>query len=169
MSMKVFNLACRHDHRFEGWFASSAAFDDQQSRRLIECPICSDHEIVKMPAAPRLNLSQKPQKPDSREGRPQSVPPPAANGSPVEAGDGRTPIDPARLQAMFLQMVRRIMETTEDVGDRFAEEARRIHYSEAPERPIRGAATREEAAELREEGIDVVALPVPRALKEPLQ
>ena len=93
MSMKVFNLACRHDHRFEGWFASSAAFDDQQSRRLIECPICSDHEIVKMPAAPRLNLSQKPRKADSREGRPQSVPPPAANGSPVEAGDGSTPID----------------------------------------------------------------------------
>jgi hypothetical protein len=73
------------------------------------------------------------------------------------------------MQAMFMKMTRRIMETTEDVGDRFAEEARRIHYSEAPERAIRGSTSHEEAVALREEGIEVYALPLPLASKGPLQ
>lgn len=188
MTMKVFNLACEHDHRFEGWFASAAAYDDQIARHLIECPVCSSHAIEKRPAAPRLNLSSprtgdgapgartgaggQPAPGDPRAGRMTG-----AHAGPADTAQGRDPspaggpdaVDPARAQAMFLQMVRRIMASTEDVGDRFTEEARRIHYSEAPERAIRGSATREQAAELREEGIDVLSLPVPRALKEKLQ
>src|SRR5690606_36569749 len=56
-SMKVFNLACGHDHRFEGWFASAEDFDGQLERGLIECPVCGDRTIRKLPSAPRLNLS----------------------------------------------------------------------------------------------------------------
>ena len=78
-------------------------------------------------------------------------------------------MDPAQFQALFMKMTRRIMESTEDVGERFAEEARRIHYSEAPERAIRGSTSRTEALALREEGIEVFALPVPPAFKGPLQ
>ena len=70
---------------------------------------------------------------------------------------------------VFAAPYRRIIESTEDVGDRFAEEARRIHYSEAPERAIRGSTSREEAVALREEGIEVLALPMPVALKGSLQ
>jgi hypothetical protein len=73
------------------------------------------------------------------------------------------------MQALFMKMTRRILETTEDVGERFAEEARRIHYSEAPERAIRGSTSPEEALALRDEGIEVYAVPLPLALKGPLQ
>ena len=157
--MKVFDLACEHDHRFEGWFASAAAFDDQQERHLIECPVCGGHSIRKLLAAPRLNLSNA-QPPDRS--------PASTNGQPAKGGQ-RGAMDPVQFQAMFMKMTRRIIESTEDVGERFAEEARRIHYSEAPERAIRGSTSREEAVALREEGIEVFALPLPQALKGPLQ
>ena len=75
----------------------------------------------------------------------------------------------ARLQAAWLKMVRHVMANTEDVGQRFAEEARKIHYGETEERGIRGQATREQTEALLEEGIGVLPLPIPKALKEPLQ
>jgi hypothetical protein len=159
MSIKVFDLACDHDHRFEGWFASADAFADQQDRKLIECPSCGSHVVRKLPAAPRLNLSNP--RP------PEDTGPGASRPAPGDAGAPR--MDPAQFQAMFMKMTRRIIETTEDVGDRFAEEARRIHYSEAPERAIRGSTSHEEALALRDEGIEVFALPAPLALKGPLQ
>ena len=161
MSMKVFDLACEQDHRFEGWFASGAAFDDQQARNLIECPVCGGHTVRKLLAAPRLNLSGA-QSPPEREASPSS------SGSAGAAVDGGAP-DPAQVQAMFMRMARRVIESTEDVGERFAEEARRIHYSEAPQRAIRGSTSQEEAVALRDEGIEVFALPLPLALKGPLQ
>ena len=160
MSMKVFDLACEHDHRFEGWFASAAAFDDQQERRLIECPVCASRSIRKLLAAPRLNLSNAQ--------APERASPASPGGQPAKGGERGT-MDPVQFQAMFMKMARRIVESTEDVGERFAEEARRIHYSEAPERAIRGSTSREEAVALREEGIEVFALPLPQALKGPLQ
>jgi hypothetical protein len=89
---------------------------------------------------------------------------PAGPGLP----DGVPPIA-VELQKQVLQAVRTLMAKTEDVGDRFATEARRIHYGEAEERGIRGRATPDEARELADEGIDIVALPVPHALKDPLQ
>ena len=161
MSMKVFDLACDHDHRFEGWFASADAFSNQQQRKLIECPVCGSHAVTKLLAAPRLNLSNA------------QAPAPARredSGAPAGGHGGQRPAaGPEQFQAMFMKMARRIIESTEDVGDRFAEEARRIHYSEAPERAIRGSTSREEAVALREEGIEVLALPMPVALKGSLQ
>ena len=161
MSMKVFDLACDHDHRFEGWFASADAFSNQQQRKLIECPVCGSHAVTKLLAAPRLNLSNA------------QAPAPARreDGGASAGGHGgqRPAAGPEHFQAMFMKMARRIIESTEDVGDRFAEEARRIHYSEAPERAIRGSTSREEAVALREEGIEVLALPMPVALKGSLQ
>lgn len=162
-SMKVFDLACEHDHRFEGWFASGPAFDDQQERKLIECPLCGSHTVRKMLAAPRLNLSH------GQAPEPAAANRPASDGRERGERDERGTMDPAQFQAMFMKMTRRIIESTEDVGDRFAEEARRIHYSEAPERAIRGSTSRDEAVALREEGIEVFALPLLQALKGPLQ
>ena len=149
--MKVFNLRCEQGHGFEGWFASEEDFQGQLGRGLVECPMCGDRTITKMLSAPRLNLGA------AREPQPQ------AQQQDVMSSTGRT------LQAAWLKMVREVMANTEDVGERFAEEARRIHYGEADERNIRGQASREETEALIDEGIAVMPLPLPKALKETLQ
>lgn len=157
--MKVLDLRCANGHRFEGWFGSEDDFLGQNGRGLVECPLCSDRVITRMPSAPRLNLS------GAREpsGQPASVPAQVAQPAPPE---GAVPAD---LQALWLQVVRQAIASTDDVGERFAEEARRIHYGETESRGIRGLATPEERHALREEGIEVLALPVPAALKGPVQ
>ena len=149
--MKVLDLRCANGHGFEGWFASDEDFMDQNGRGLVECPLCADKGVARLPSAPRLNLSGA---------RAPQVPP--ASTPTIDAR-------PADLQAAWLQAVRHLMANTEDVGDRFAEEARRIHYGEEPQRGIRGQATPEQRAELIDEGIEVVALPLPRAFDGPLQ
>jgi len=146
--MKVIDLRCHNGHGFEGWFASDDEFLDQNGRQMIACPLCNDTVIVRLPSAPRLNLS------GAREGQ---TPAP----SPVPA--------PQQQQAQWMKAVRHLLANTEDVGERFADEARRIHYGEAPERGIRGQASADEREALRDEGIEVMPLPVPAALKEPLQ
>ena len=112
-----------------------------------------------MPSAPRLNLSS------SRSDQSEK----AAAGSNAQPAVQPPQNAEHALQARALQFMREILAKTENVGDRFAEEARRMHYDEAPARNIRGVATREDAHALMEEGIDVMPLPVPAALKEPLQ
>lgn len=152
-TMKVLNLRCANGHVFEGWFASDDDFMLQNGRGLVECPLCADIVVTRMPSAPRLNLS------GARE--PAAVPAPAA-ATPA-------PPQPADLQAAWLGAVRELMARTEDVGNRFAERARRIHYGEEEARGIRGSATPEEREALREEGIETLAIPVPSALKGPVQ
>lgn len=149
--MKVLNLQCAHGHGFEGWFGSEEDFQGQLSRGLVECPMCGDTSIAKMLSAPRLNL-----------GAGREAPPDARQ----EVMSGAT--DHA-LQKAWLKMVREVMAKTEDVGERFAEEARRIHYGETEERHIRGQASREETEALLEEGISVLPLPIPKAVKGPVQ
>ncbi|MBS0499804.1 MAG: DUF1178 family protein [Burkholderiaceae bacterium] len=161
--MKVLDLQCSAGHLFEGWFASEDDFLDQQARQLVACPLCSDTAVSKMLSAPRLNLgrgSEPPATPDSAR--------PAADGR----GDQAAPVaalPPQALQAAWLQMVRRVLAQTEDVGERFADEARRIHHGEAAERGIRGQATPEQTEALLEEGIAVMPLPIPDSLKNTLQ
>lgn len=145
--MKVLNLRCANGHGFEGWFASDDEFMGQNGRGLVECPMCSDKVIVRLPTAPRLNLSG------------QRDPARNAETEPVAAD----------LQAAWLRAVQQMMANTEDVGDRFPEEARRIHYGEKPQRGIRGEATPDEREALLDEGIEVVPIPIPRALKGPVQ
>ena len=144
--MKVLNLRCAQGHGFEGWFGSEEDFESQRERALIECPLCGDKSVVKGLSAPRLNLGG---------GRP-----------PSQAVAQTTPDSPA---ARWMRAVREVMANTEDVGERFAEEARRIHYGESTERGIRGQATPEQTEALLDEGIEVMPLLLPDALKEPLQ
>lgn len=145
--MKVLDLRCSSGHGFEGWFGSEDDFLEQNGRGLVECPMCADHVITRMPSAPRLNLS------GGRE--PQAE---------ARAADVLT-----EQQAMWMRALRHALAHTEDVGDRFAEEARRMHYREIDSRGIRGVASREEREALHEEGIEVVTLPIPAALKGPVQ
>jgi hypothetical protein len=146
--MKVLDLRCANGHGFEGWFGSEDDFLDQNGRGLVECPMCADRVVSRLPSAPRLNLS------GARE--------PAAPPAKVEPAA-------ADLQALWMQVVRHAIENTDDVGERFAEEARRIHYGEVDARGIRGVASMQEREALHEEGIEVMALPMPAALKGPVQ
>ncbi|WP_140626306.1 DUF1178 family protein [Methylibium rhizosphaerae] len=152
--MKVLNLQCSHGHGFEGWFGSEDDYQSQLERGLVECPLCADKAVTRLPSAPRLNLS------GSRE-EVMVVP---SSGRPVAP----TP-EQASVEALWLGAVRHVMANTEDVGERFAEEARRIHYGETEHRGIRGRASTEDAQALRDEGIEVMALPLPAALKGPTQ
>ena len=149
--MKVLNLRCAHQHVFEGWFASEEDYQSQLERALVECPLCGDKSIAKMPSAPRLNLG------GAQEPVGASLP----NSTPEP--------DLQALHAAWAQMARHVLAHTENVGARFAEEARRMHYGESEERAIRGQTSREEAVALMEEGIEVTPLPLPAALKETLQ
>lgn len=157
--MKVLDLRCSHGHGFEGWFASNEAFETQLAAGLVECPVCADTRIVKLLSAPRLNLgnAKAPAEAAAASALPSSAP--AKAQAPAEQSP----------EARWMRAVREVLAKTEDVGDRFADEARRMHYGEAEERGIRGQATREQAEALLEEGIPVMALPIPAALKETLQ
>ena len=148
--MKVLDLQCSQQHSFEGWFGSEANFQDQLGRGLVECPLCGDVTVSKMLSAPRLNLGA------ARE-------PAQSQQQEVVAAPDKT------MQAAWMKMVRHVMSNTEDVGARFPEEARRMHYGETEERGIRGQASPDETQALLEEGIGVLPLPIPKALKEPLQ
>jgi hypothetical protein len=160
--MKVLDLRCANGHGFEGWFASEEDYQSQNGRGLIECPLCADRVISRLPSAPRLNLSGAARS-EARDATPAK---PDRPNSTAPAQDATAEVN---LHAAWLRVVRHVMANTEDVGPRFAEEARRIHYGESQERPIRGQATPEDAKALLDEGIDVGVLPVPAALKEPLQ
>lgn len=137
--MIVFNLHCADEHRFEGWFRSPEDYLEQRERDLVACPVCGNTRVERLPTAPRLNLSNPSE-------------PAAADRLPSQA-EGAADL------AAGLRQLRRLFGNAEDVGERFAEEARRIHYEEAPARSIRGKASRSESTELVEEGISALPLP----------
>ena len=136
--MIVFDLICRDRHRFEGWFASREDFSAQKSRGLLVCPVCGGAHVEKLPAAKIRKQSE------------------AAMPAQTSVAEARKT---ERIDVS--QIIDYVLTHSEDVGTRFAEEARRIHYHETTERSIRGVATRAEAEDLREEGISVFSLPIP--------
>ena len=141
--MIVYDLACAHGHRFEGWFGSGDDFAQQQAKGLVRCPMCDVPEVERLPSA-RVAVPK---------GAPTPVPVPA-----TAPGDNAVAGIPPELIAKLREVVR----NTENVGTRFPEEARKIHYEEVPARAIRGQASPEEAQALRDEGIDFA--PIPPAL-----
>ncbi len=138
--MKVFRLSCAHGHGFEGWFASSQEFDRQQAAGEVHCPVCEESRVTKLPSAPYVNTG-------ARGG--QETLPVAASPSPA----------PTDLATALAAIKAYVVANTEDVGRRFPEVARRIHYGEEDARGIRGRVTPGVAAELADEGIEAVALP----------
>ena len=140
--MIVFELACAQGHRFEGWFASGEDFAQQQERGLVRCPVCDVAAVERLPSA-RVSV-------------PKGAPSPAPSApAPAASNDGAIAGIPAELIAKLREIVR----NTENVGSRFPEEARKIHYEEVPARAIRGQASAEEAQALRDEGIDFAPIP----------
>lgn len=161
--MKVLDLQCAQFHLFEGWFASEDDFLSQHVRGLIECPVCASSVITKRPSAPRLNLSHA--RPPVQEAQAPGKSEPLATRSGTSAGTGSE----SDFKAEWMKVSQQIAANTDDVGAEFAEEARKIHYGEVPERAIRGQATLAETQSLIEEGIAVMPLLLPPGRKGPLQ
>lgn len=164
--MKVLDLQCEQHHLFEGWFGSEEDFQNQLGRNLVSCPMCASTSVTKRLSAPRLNLGAA--APVRADDAPSQAPKPSEPPQQMLALNPEQAQTLQQLQAAYLTMVRHVVQNTEDVGDRFASEARKIHEGQAPERGIRGHATPDEAQALAEEGIAVVPLPVPEVLKGPL-
>ena len=137
--MIIFDLSCKHGHRFEGWFASAADFESQSKAVMVRCPVCDDANVVRVPSA-KVHV-----------GRATEDAPRVVEEAETEAAAG--------LPDDLVRKLREIVRNTENVGRRFPEEARKIHYEEVPPRPIRGQASKDDAAALREEGIDFAPLP----------
>lgn len=151
-----YQLRCAAEHEFDGWFASSASFDAQASRGLVECPTCGSGKVERALMAPAVPKKGKPlrrrPKPDQSEA--------AAPAPMAVAGEGV----PDQVRAMLQKLRAEVERNCDYVGAEFAEEARRIHKGEADARGIYGEATPDEAEALAEEGIEVAKIPwVPRA------
>ena len=138
--MIVFDLTCAHGHRFEGWFASADDFERQSKAVLVRCPVCDDASVVRLPSA-KVHVGR------------------ATIDAPRETEAPETESTIAGVPDELVRKLREIVRNTENVGRRFPEEARKIHYEEVPGRPIRGQASKDEADALREEGIDFTPLP----------
>jgi hypothetical protein len=138
----VYELSCGNTHRFEGWFNSIEDYERQHEKSLISCPMCGNGKITRMPHASHVSTG-------------------AAPAAPARNSKG-VPQQYANLDdEVLLKLIDTIVENTEDVGSSFPEEARKIHYREAPGRHIRGTASPKEVQALKEEGVEVVALPLP--------
>ena len=158
--MKVLDLRCGAGHTFEGWFASADDYDSQRERGLVDCPVCGNAELMRLPSAPRLNLSGA----RAPEAAPAQASPPARGAVPPT----EMAVHGSAAQR-FVEAVAELLKNTQDVGSRFAEEARRIHYGESDAKAIRGQTTPEEREALADEGIEVFTLPAGLPPKTSLQ
>jgi hypothetical protein len=131
----AYSLNCAKGHEFEGWFSSSSAYDEQEKTGKLVCPVCNSRKVAKAIMAPALS---------TKVGKEKSAP---------TAGELR------RMRQYMTGLRKYVEENAENVGEKFPEEARKIHYGEKDERPIYGHASLEEAADLVEEGIDVAPMP----------
>ena len=163
----VYNLACDQLHPFEGWFASPADFENQRDRGLVECPLCGSNKIERKLHAPRINIgAQQSAAHAARECQPAApaslsedtvAPTVGATASTSVVGD----INLSKLHEAMASFAQNVRDSTEYVGEKFADEARAMHYGEKPHKGIRGRADAETAQELREEGITFQSLPFP--------
>ena len=155
--MIVYNLACDRQHPFEGWFASPADFENQRDRGLVACPLCGSSVIERKLHAPRINMGASAPSVANAESVGEDLREPQKLTTTVASDD----VDFAKLREVMTTFAENVRENTEYVGEKFAEEARAMHYGEKPHKGIRGRADRETAQELREEGITFQSLPFP--------
>ena len=151
-----YSLLCENRHAFDAWFKSAAAFDEQVEMGIVTCPICSTHKVQKSIMAPAV----------ARSGEDKSgvQAPASAIPRPYTAGGDRMSFSAghpqqAQLRAALEQLREKVTAEADYVGDQFASEARKIHFQEAEARGIYGEATRDEVADLVEDGIDFMPLP----------
>ena len=155
--MIKYQLCCKQDHEFEGWFPSSSGFDEQAARGLVECPHCGSVEVRRALMAPNLAS------PKTRKfGEPTEQRPDGASGAAPSPGQGLPPAAVEKMHELMSEMRQlqtKIKSECRDVASKFAEEARKIHYGEGEPEAIYGSATEAEREALDDEGIDVVDIP----------
>jgi len=150
-------LRCDHDHTFESWFQDSSAFETQVKRKLVSCPVCNSAKVEKAIMAPQI-VSKK-----GRETAPPTPAPAPAPAAPAAPETGSTPLLMAQereLRAKLKELRDHIVKNADNVGERFPNEARKMHYGEIEHRPIYGEASPDEAKALIDEGVEVSPLPV---------
>jgi hypothetical protein len=158
-----YNLVCAKGHEFETWFANSAAYDKQARRGFLECPLCGSGKVEKALMTPRLARTRKSQTTISAP--PEATPEPAGTPEPVAAPEPAAPIavispQERELRAKLKELREHLVANAENVGQRFPEEARKMHYGEKKHRSIYGSASPDDAKALHEEGIEFAPLPV---------
>lgn len=139
--MIIFELVCSSQHRFEGWFSSHDDFERQRRTHALACPVCATTQITKLPSAKIRKAG--------------------SHAEVAKPKDEQVAVAQPNPAALLASLIEQVLRHTEDVGEAFPTEARKIHYEEAPARGIRGVATREEVADLIDEGIEVMPLPIP--------
>jgi len=158
-----YNLRCERDHTFESWFQSSAAYESQEKRKLVSCPVCGSVKVERAIMAPRI-VSKK-GRDKAREPAPAAATTPGSPGTEVAtpAASASTPLLMAQereLRAKLKELRDHIVKNADNVGERFPNEARKMHYGDIEHRPIYGEASPDEARSLIDEGIEVSPLPV---------
>ena len=160
--MIKYQLICDKSHEFEGWFGNSATFESQQESGLLTCPVCGSADVRRALMAPNL-ASPKTRKTDLAEQQPSAQPEPQPQPqAPQQASAALPPAAALKMQELMSEMRAlqiKIREECRDVGNDFAEEARKIHYGEVEPEGIYGQATAEEREALDEEGIEIMDMP----------
>ena len=146
-----YNLRCERNHTFESWFQSSAAYEAQEKRKLVNCPVCGSAKVERAIMAPQIV---------SKKGRDVVVPAPAATEVAAPASTPLMMAQERELRAKLKELRDHIVKNADNVGERFPNEARKMHYGDIEHRPIYGEASPEEARSLIEEGVEVSPLPV---------
>lgn len=148
--MIKFNLICAQNHEFEGWFRDGATYDAQSAGGEVSCPVCASASVRKAPMAPSVVSSKRAAAAASQDSTNLDAANQTADSGPESMAD---------IHQALLKLRQHIEQNADNVGDRFPEEARRIHYGETKGRPIFGQASGEEKEALREEGIDIFSVP----------
>jgi hypothetical protein len=150
-------LRCEHDHTFESWFQDSAAYESQAKRKLVSCPVCDSVKVEKAIMAPRIVGKKGRQR---AEPVPTPTETPAVPDAPAAASTPLMMAQERELRAKLKELRDHIVKNADNVGERFPNEARAMHYGDKEHRPIYGEASPDEAKALVEEGIEVSPLPV---------
>jgi hypothetical protein len=152
-----YNLRCERGHTFESWFQSSSAYETQEKRKLVNCPACGSAKVERAIMAPQIV---------SKKGRDSAAPAPDAPADVAATGvatPGSTPLLMAQereLRAKIKELRDHIVKNADNVGERFPNDARKMHYGDIEHRPIYGEASPDEARALIDEGVEVSPLPV---------
>ena len=155
--MIKYHLQCVQHHEFEAWFSTSSAYDDQRERGLVSCPICDSGAVSKLLSAPNLNSPKLRKTPEPQMPAPSATVTAPSQPMP-QLNDEQAEMVGKAMKALK-DLHKRVKTDFTNVGDKFAEEARKMHYGESAAKPIYGNTTKDEREELADEGIDVYELP----------
>jgi hypothetical protein len=153
-----YNLRCKKGHAFESWFQSSSAYELQERRKLVNCPVCGSSDVERAIMAPQI-VSKRGRDTAPAEPAPAASPAPATEVSPPSASTPLLMTQERELRAKLKELRDHIVSNADNVGERFPNEARKMHYGDIEHRPIYGEASPDEARALIDEGVEVMPLP----------